>query len=164
MKLSRTVAYALSATIQLAGRITSDPTPCSKLAAEGEMPERFLLQVLRSLVTHGVLKSTRGVEGGYMLARPAEEITLLEIVEAIDGPVAADLSTLDRLAPSSREQMDECFMGIAGAIRQRMAAVRLSDLLPAERNGHPVESGPMFERESASRVKPETEPHATAQL
>ena len=65
MKLSRTVTYALQATIQLA-RLDGAPTPipCSRLAAEGRMPERFLLQVLRNLVTHGILQSTRGVGGG----------------------------------------------------------------------------------------------------
>ena len=51
------------------------------------MPERFLLQILRVLVTHGILKSTRGVEGGYSLSRSPEAISLLEVIEAIDGPL-----------------------------------------------------------------------------
>ena len=76
MKLSRTVAYALQATLQLAQAKSGSPVPCSQLAATGHMPERFLLQVLRSLVTHGILQSTRGVEGGYTLERKPEDITL----------------------------------------------------------------------------------------
>ena len=87
MKLSRTVAYGVQATLQLARSNSSTPVPCSQLAAEGHMPERFLLQILRRLVTHGVLHSTRGVDGGYSLARKPEQITLLEIIEAIDGPL-----------------------------------------------------------------------------
>ena len=67
MKLSRTVTYALKATLQLAQNSPSGPVPCGRLAAQGAMPERFLLQILRSLVTHGILKSTRGVDGGYVL-------------------------------------------------------------------------------------------------
>ena len=47
-------------------------------------PERFLLQVLRSLVTHGILRSARGVDGGYSLTRPPEEVSVLEVIEAID--------------------------------------------------------------------------------
>ena len=67
MKLSRTVGYALQATLQLARARPSQPVPCSRLATEGEMPERFLLQILRNLVAHGILGSTRGVDGGYTL-------------------------------------------------------------------------------------------------
>jgi Rrf2 family protein len=67
VKLSRTASYALQAVLQLAQSDASGyPVPCSRLAAEGKMPERFLLQILRSLVTHGILGSTRGVDGGYV--------------------------------------------------------------------------------------------------
>lgn len=88
MQLSRTIEYALHATLQLARSQSGAPIPNSKLAAVGVMPERFLLQVLRQLVTHGLLRSTRGVEGGYTLARDASEITLLDVIEAVDGPLA----------------------------------------------------------------------------
>lgn len=89
MKVSRTVAYALRATLQLAEFNAQGPIPCSRLAAEGGMPERFLLQILRSLVTHGILQSTRGVDGGYALMKPPEEISVLEIIEAIEGPLTS---------------------------------------------------------------------------
>jgi hypothetical protein len=58
MKLSRTVAYALQATLLLAKDTSRMPVACSKLAVEGKMPERFLLQILRNLVNHGLLRST----------------------------------------------------------------------------------------------------------
>ena len=60
MKLSRTVSYALQATLQLARSTSQVPIPCNRLAAKGDMPERFLLQILRNLVAHGILESTRG--------------------------------------------------------------------------------------------------------
>jgi Rrf2 family protein len=87
MQLSRTVEYALHATLQLARNTSGYPVPSSKLAAVGVMPERFLLQVLRLLVTHGLLRSTRGVDGGYTLAREPREITLLDVIEAVEGPL-----------------------------------------------------------------------------
>jgi Rrf2 family protein len=87
MQLSRTVEYALHAMLQLARSQSGVPVPNSKLAAVGVMPERFLLQVLRQLVTHGLLNSTRGVDGGYSLARDASEITLLDVIEAVEGPL-----------------------------------------------------------------------------
>src|ERR1044071_8151584 len=91
MKLSRTVAYAVQATLQLAENKSGLPVPCSQLAADGRMPDRFLLQILRHLVTHGILHSTRGVDGGYSLERKPEEISLLDVIEAIDGPLSAAL-------------------------------------------------------------------------
>ena len=80
MKLSRSVSYALQAVLQLAASDARTPVPCSQLAAEGSMPERFLLQILRHLVAHGILDSARGVEGGYVLERSPDEISLLEVI------------------------------------------------------------------------------------
>ncbi|MEZ6071800.1 MAG: Rrf2 family transcriptional regulator [Pirellulales bacterium] len=91
MKLSRTVGYALQAMVQLAATEDDGPVSCRRLAEAGGMPERFLLQILRSLVTNGLLESTRGVEGGYRLARNAEDISVLDILEAIDGPLSLGL-------------------------------------------------------------------------
>jgi Rrf2 family protein len=80
MKISRTVAYAIKATLDLAKCEPDRPIPSSQLAEQGEMPERFLLHVLRELVLHGVLRSTRGIDGGYSLSREAETISLLDIL------------------------------------------------------------------------------------
>src|SRR5213076_1140230 len=101
MKLSRTVAYALQATLQLAENNSHLPVPSSQLAAQGHMPERFLLQILRHLVTHGILHSTRGVDGGYSLDRKPEDISLLDVIEAIDGPLNATLPANDSAEESS---------------------------------------------------------------
>ena len=102
MKVSRTIAYAIHATLQLAGGERGVPIPCSQLANEGQMPERFLLQILRSLVTRGLLRSTRGVEGGYCLARPADEISLRDIVESFDNPLSPSVPDLDGLSAEAR--------------------------------------------------------------
>ena len=91
MKLSNTVSYALQAVVRLADTFGGAPVPCSELAAAGRMPDRFLLQILRTLAAHEILVSTRGVFGGYTLARPPEEITLLDIIEAIDGRLTCTL-------------------------------------------------------------------------
>src|SRR5689334_23809119 len=80
MKLSRTVVYAVQATLQLAQADTNGPIPCSQIASDGNMPERFLLQILRHLVTNGIMQSTRGVDGGYSLDRRPEEISLPVVI------------------------------------------------------------------------------------
>ena len=128
MKLSRTVSYAVQATVRLAEAETSRPIPCSKLAAEGKMPERFLLQILRHLVTHGILHSTRGVEGGYALVRSPDTISLLDIVEAIEGPLDATSDTGQNGPPEQEVLLREALGKVARAAREQMAAIKLSDL------------------------------------
>ena len=129
MKLSRTVAYAVRATLQLAQSESDRPVPCSKLAAEGNMPERFLLQILRNLVTHGILRSTRGVDGGYALTRRPEDISLLDVIEAIEGPLDAGESGSDGLAGESKEKLQDALRNITDMARQQLGAIKFSQLL-----------------------------------
>ena len=129
MKLSRTIAYAVHATLQLARAEPNVPIPCSQLASEGQMPERFLLQILRSLVTHGVLTSTRGVEGGYCLARPPAEITLCDIVDAFENPLAPSLPELEGVLPSVRDRLMLTLRCVSSAARKELERLSLADLL-----------------------------------
>ena len=131
MRLSRTVAYAVQAMLQLAQAEGETPVPCSRLAAEGGMPERFLLQILRSLVTHGILESTRGVEGGYRLERNADEITLLDVIEAIDGPLTSTLPIVEGLPRECQAKLQCVVTDIAELARRKLQAVKLTQLLPA---------------------------------
>ncbi|RIK75563.1 MAG: Rrf2 family transcriptional regulator [Planctomycetota bacterium] len=132
MRISRAATYAVLAAVQLNESSASPPIPCSQLAQLGDMPERFLLQVLRSLVNEGILKSTRGVDGGYRLARPLSQITLLEIVEAIDGPVQPDLPQIAGLTPQSQRRLAEALGDIAEDAKKRLAEVTLAQLKPAQ--------------------------------
>jgi Rrf2 family protein len=132
MKLSRTVAYALQATLQLAQSNRNGPIPCSKLAAEGAMPERFLLQILRSLVTHGILQSTRGVEGGYSLLKPPEEISVLEIIEAIEGPLGSRFPVAEGLDVGSQTRIQSTLEEVAAAARRQLQSIKLSQIVRDE--------------------------------
>ena len=129
MKLSRTVAYAVQATLQLAQNKTGVPVPCSQLAADGRMPERFLLQILRHLVTHGILHSTRGVDGGYNLERRPEEISLLNIIEAIDGPLHSLLPSADEIPSAHEARLRQALERINATARQQLEDIKLSDLM-----------------------------------
>jgi Rrf2 family transcriptional regulator, cysteine metabolism repressor len=129
MKLSRTVAYAVQATLQLAQTSSATPVPCSQLAADGRMPERFLLQILRHLVTHGILHSTRGVDGGYSLDRKPEEISLLDVIEAIDGPLSTMVPTSDGEPSDSEAKLREALEQITSSAREQLQAIKLIDLM-----------------------------------
>ena len=129
MKLSRTVAYAVRATLQLAQYSQGTPVPCSKLASDGHMPERFLLQILRNLVTHGILRSTRGVEGGYALTRPPEQISLLEVIEAIEGPIGTNGNASDDFNNDPQPRLLDALKSITDTSRKQLDAIKFSQLL-----------------------------------
>jgi Rrf2 family transcriptional regulator, cysteine metabolism repressor len=129
MKLSRTVSYAVRATLQLAQLSQQGPVPCSRLAADGKMPERFLLQILRNLVTHGILRSTRGVDGGYALIKPADQISLLEVIEAIEGPYDSSLEIGDGLTEDSQHKLRDALGNVTATTRRQLESIKLSQLL-----------------------------------
>jgi DNA-binding IscR family transcriptional regulator len=82
--------YALSALVELHHHGDRGPVPIAELARRREIPVQFLEQLFATLRRAGVLRSQRGVKGGYSFARSAEDITVLELVELLDGPVGAD--------------------------------------------------------------------------
>jgi Rrf2 family cysteine metabolism transcriptional repressor len=81
--------YALSALVELHRQGTAGPVPIAELARRREIPVQFLEQLFATLRRAGILRSQRGVKGGYTLARPADEVTVLELVELLDGPVGS---------------------------------------------------------------------------
>ena len=129
MKLSRTVSYGVQAALRLVEADTSRPVPCSRLAAEGKMPERFLLQILRHLVNHGIMQSTRGVDGGYTLTRTPDKISLLDILEAIEGPIKSEIPASVHVAPEQAALLQSALAKVAHATRDQMAAIKLTDLM-----------------------------------
>lgn len=129
MKLSRTVTYAVRATLQLAQTGSSAPIPCSRLAANGNMPERFLLQILRTLVNSGILSSTRGVDGGYRLNRSADDVSLLDLIEAIEGPLQGEEVPADGLPDDAQRNLATALGRVAESSRQQLSAIKLSQLI-----------------------------------
>ena len=94
------------------------------------MPEKFLLQILRNLAAHGILASTRGVDGGYSLDRPPSKISLLEVIEAIDGPLVSTLPSGDGLPSESFERLKEAISEVTKKSRRQLSAIKLAHLLP----------------------------------
>lgn len=84
--------YALSALVELYRQGGPDPVPIAELARRREIPVQFLEQLFASLRRAGILRSQRGVKGGYSFARPPAEVTVLELVELLDGPLGTAAS------------------------------------------------------------------------
>jgi Rrf2 family protein len=87
VRVSAKVDYALRAAVELAAQ-ADGPVKGERIAQAQGIPLKFLENILLELRHHGLVQSRRGVEGGYWLARPAEEITLAEVIRAVEGPLA----------------------------------------------------------------------------
>jgi Rrf2 family protein len=130
MKLNHSSIYAMQALIHMAGQ-EDNPIVASQHVAEArQIPEKFLLKLLRPLVAVGLPHSVKRPHGGYRLARPAKSITLLEIVEAADGPIRGQAPEVEGAAAFNRRLAEVCDAA-ADATRKDLGKVRLSDLAGA---------------------------------
>ncbi len=82
--------YAVRALAELARSGGAGPVPIGELARRRDIPVQFLEQLFAALRRAGILKSQRGVKGGYSFARDPSTVTVLEVVELLDGPLGAD--------------------------------------------------------------------------
>jgi len=110
--------YALNALVELHHQGDRGPVPIAELARRREIPVQFLEQLFATLRRAGVLRSQRGVKGGYSFARAAGEITVLELVELLDGPLGSGATGV--------------FADAAEAARSVLAASTVADVAQAE--------------------------------
>jgi Rrf2 family protein len=130
MKLTRASSYALHAVAYMAAQKHNKPVASHLVAKARGIPERFLLKVLKPLVSVRILHSIKGPNGGYRLARNPHEISLLEVIEAVDGPVRghAPLSQNDGGGQLDRRLEAICNQG-ADQMRKYLQKTKLSDLI-----------------------------------
>ncbi len=101
MKISTTAHYGLIAAAYIAEHADEGCVMAKTISAKYGISLLYLLRIMKEMVKANVLASRRGRKGGYILARPAKEITLLEIIEAAGGPIASQLE-LAQLAKKAR--------------------------------------------------------------
>jgi Rrf2 family cysteine metabolism transcriptional repressor len=111
--------YAVLALAELARTAGSDPVPIGELARRREVPVQFLEQLFAVLRRAGVISSQRGVKGGYRFARPPTAVTVLEVVELLDGPLGRDA--------------EGAFADAARAAREVLGAITIADVVERER-------------------------------
>jgi Rrf2 family protein len=87
MQITRQADYAIRAIRYLAKQGPTGRSATSTVAKEMQIPPSFLAKIISQLSIAGLLHTSRGARGGVTLARPAKDITLLEVIEAIDGPI-----------------------------------------------------------------------------
>ncbi len=95
MQITRQADYALRAMFYLARLEDGQRAATSQIAEEQHIPPSFLAKIISQLSIAGLIHTSRGARGGVALARPPEEISILEVVEAIDGPILLNECTHD---------------------------------------------------------------------
>jgi Rrf2 family protein len=110
--------YALKALAELGRAGDSAPVPIGELARRRDIPVQFLEQLFATLRRAGVLRSQRGVKGGYAFAREPSSVTVLEVVELLDGPLGRDAEGV--------------FAEAAQAARAVLAATTIADIVDRE--------------------------------
>src|SRR5207302_4384746 len=91
LQISRKIDYGLRAMIHLAGLPEGRIASLQDLASTLHLPREFLAKILKVLADRGLVRSARGAHGGYQLARPARDISFLEVIEAAEGPVQLNI-------------------------------------------------------------------------
>lgn len=130
MKLTRASSYALHAVAYMAAQKSHDvPLASHKIAEARGIPERFLLKVLKPLVSARVLHSVKGPNGGYRLAKSAGDISMLEILEAVDGPIRGQAPFSEESNGALNKKLETICTETADAVKKYLGKVKLSDLV-----------------------------------
>ena len=113
--------YAVRALAELARSGGQGPVPSGEIARRRDIPVQFLEGLFATLRRAGILHSQRGVKGGYSFARPADELTVLEVVEALEGSLAVDART-----------QGDIWSDAVDALRERLAALTIAEVSQRE--------------------------------
>jgi Rrf2 family protein len=122
MKLSRASSYAIHALAYLAESGNGKLTHAEAIAKARGLPNVFLRKCMGSLELAGILRSQRGPTGGYRLARQPEAITLLDVIEAVDGPIQG------KVHMDVKGKLQAVVDGIAEGTRSELGKVTLAEL------------------------------------
>ena len=130
MRVSRSTGYGLLAAGYLARHKEQKIILSQAIAKEYDIPLEYLLKIMQQLVRIGVLRSKRGPRGGFSLAKPANKITMLEIIEAVDGPVSGQLH-LDDHAPKDKFAIkaENTYQKAVDSAKAVFKKTKLSDLI-----------------------------------
>lgn len=138
MKVSTRGDYAARALLSLALHASDRPTSVKEIAERTNLPQPYLEQILLAVKGAGLVQSKRGVGGGYVLARPADRITLAEILAAVDGPLVTVIGEHDHC--EGHCVLQEVWSGVSEEMRGILEGYTLADLVERTRAGHPLDT------------------------
>ena len=127
MKVSTRGDYAARALLSLALHGSERPTSVKEIAERTGLPQPYLEQILLAVKGAGLVRSKRGVGGGYVLARPPSQITLADILAAVDGPLTTLMGEHDHC--EGHCVLQEVWVGVSDETRQILERFTLADLV-----------------------------------
>jgi Rrf2 family cysteine metabolism transcriptional repressor len=136
MRISSKGDYGLRALFDLAQRYGEGPVQSDEIATRQGIPVNYLNQLLITMRRAGLIESLRGPQGGHMLARRPDAITLLDALTALEGPLLPSEPTRDDLSPTQPDDhllVDRVWDELRGRIEQLLAETTLDDLCQRKR-------------------------------
>ena len=137
MRTTAKADYAVRAAVELAAS-NGSPVPVDRIAEAQNIPANFLENILLDLRRAGIVESRRGAAGGYLLAKPAKQIVVADVVRAVEGPLASvrGLSPDQLDYEGSAESLRDVWVALRSAVRSVLEHVTLADIasgkLPAQ--------------------------------
>jgi Rrf2 family protein len=133
MRISAKADYAIRAMVELAAG-ADGPLKGEQIAQAQEIPIRFLENILADLRNAGLVRSQRGVDGGYWLARPADEINLAQVIRAVEGPLASvrGVRSEELAYEGSSAPLRDVWIAVRASLRRVLEAVTLADVARGE--------------------------------
>ena len=130
MRITAKADYAVRAALELAASPDGEPVKGERLADAQEIPLQFLEHILLDLKRHELVKAKRGVRGGYWLARDPEEITVADVIRAVEGPLANihDISPEATEYPGNAAHLREVWVAVRANIRAVLEDVSIADV------------------------------------
>ena len=138
MRISAKADYAVRAAVELAAADDEKPVKAERIAIAQEIPLNFLENILGELRHAGIVRSHRGAEGGFRLAKPASEITIADIIRAVEGPLASVRGgpPEETSYPGASEALPKVWIAVRANLRRVVEHVTVEDVatgkLPAE--------------------------------
>jgi len=145
VRVSAKVDYALRASVELAAAQGGDdptrPVKADAIAQAQDIPVKFLENILQGLRQAGIVVSRRGPEGGHLLARPAAEISLADVIRAIDGPLAGVSGRRPEEVEftGTAEPLRDVWIAVRASLRRVLEEVSLADVASGAVPGHVTE-------------------------
>lgn len=130
MRISAKADYAVRAAVELAAAEGGGPVKGEALARRQDIPQNFLENILTELRRAGIVRTRRGADGGYQLALPASDITVADILRAVEGPLAAVQGVRpDQLSyGGAAERLPEVWVALRASLRDVLEHVTIADI------------------------------------
>jgi Rrf2 family protein len=130
MRISAKADYAVRAVVELAAAPDEKPVKAERIATAQEIPLNFLENILGELRHAGIVRSHRGADGGFRLAKPADQLTIADIIRAVEGPLASVRGgpPEETAYPGNSEALPRVWIAVRASLRGVVEHVTVADV------------------------------------